>query len=129
MLAAGALRPEGADDARPDLADELDDVGRNSLRRRACETTIGPFEQPGMSEADDADGFTPLFGAFGRELGLRPGSALFSEPQTHVAAGEREESRRMTGGRELHRRAGDAERFVVRMCVHEQRGADRVTLA
>ena len=82
-----------------------------------------------MFESDHADGLAPLLAALRGELRGRPRPALLPEPHTHVAAGECEESRGVTGGRELHRRAGDAERFVVGMCVHEERGADGVTLA
>ena len=129
VLATRALGSERADHVGPDLADEVHDVGGDAICGRAREAAVGPLEEAGVLEPDDAHGLAPLLAALGGELRRCPRPALFPEPHAHVAARKREERRRVPGGSELHRRAGDAERFVVGMRVHEEDGADGVTLA
>src|SRR5687767_10888605 len=93
VLAAGALGSEGADHVGSDLADELNDIGGDALRRGRREAAVGPLEETSVFEADHADGVTPLPAAFRGELRRRPRSALLPEPHAHITACECEERR------------------------------------
>ena len=129
VFAARALGSEGTEGVGSDLADQLHDIGGHALRGRRRKAAVGPFEETSMREADGLHGRAPLVAALRGELGGRPRSALSAEPHARVTTGERQERRGVPGRRELHRGAGDAERFVVGMRVHEEDGADSATLA
>ena len=112
VFAARALRPERAHDVGAQFADVLDHVGGHAIDRGRREPAVRPLEEARLREPDQLRGGLPFARAFRGEVLRRPRAKLFSEPAALVTARQREQRGDVSLRRELHRRAGDAERLV-----------------